>query len=58
MAKAAKPMREWRITMIAAKSKYVGRVEAADEQSAIEKAMQEFKISEAQRFKLVAEPID
>ena len=56
--KAAKPVREWRISAIGAKSKYIGRVEAADEKSAIEKAIEEFNIDPARRFRLIAEPVE
>ena len=58
MAKAAKPPREWRISIMRAKVQYVGLVEAADKESAIDKAMDEFKIGKAQRFRLIAEPVD
>ena len=50
-------LREWRISIIRAKTVYVGRVMAHDEAAAIEKAMEEFKIDEAQRFRLVAQPV-
>jgi hypothetical protein len=58
MAKKPAPPREWRISMIGAKVKYIGRVEATDEQSAIDKAMDEFKIEPARRFRLVAQPVE
>jgi hypothetical protein len=48
MAKAPKkPLREWRITLIRAKGEYLGRVEAPDAESAIERAIAEFNIDEA-----------
>jgi len=37
--KAAKPPRKWRVSVVGAKSKYIGRVMAPDEASAIEKAV-------------------
>ena len=58
MAKAAKPPREWRISVIGAKSKYIGRVMATDAEAAIAKAMEEFSIDPARRFRLVAEPVE
>ena len=54
----AKPLREWRVSLIGAKSKYIGRVEAADAESAIVKAAEEFRIDPARRFRLVAEPVE
>jgi len=53
-----KPLREWRISLIGAGIKYVGRVEAADAESAIAKAAEEFRIEPARRFRLVAEPVE
>jgi len=44
--------------VIGAKSKYIGRVEAPDAKSAIEKAMEEFKIDPARRFRLIAGPVE
>jgi hypothetical protein len=63
IAMARKPttpakLREWRISLIGAGIKYVGRVEAADAESAIDKAMEEFRIEPARRFRLVAEPVE
>jgi hypothetical protein len=60
MAKAHKPLppREWRISLIGAGTKYIGRVEAANAESAIDKAMEEFRIDAARRFRLVAEPVE
>jgi hypothetical protein len=56
--KPDKPTREWRISVIGAKSKYIGRVEARDEASAIDKAVEEFNIDPARRFRLIAEPVE
>jgi len=56
--KAAKPLREWRISLIGAKAKYVGRVEASDAEVAIDKAMEEFNIDPARRSRLIAEPVE
>jgi hypothetical protein len=53
-----RPTREWRVSLIGAKSKYIGRVEAADAESAIDKAMEEFRIEPARRFRLIAEPVE
>jgi hypothetical protein len=48
MAKGVKkPLREWRVSLIGAKSKYIGRVVAADAESAIDKAMEEFRTDAA-----------
>ena len=58
MAKAAKPLREWDVSIIGAKAKYVGRVLAADAEDAIAKAAEEYKIDPARRFRLVAEPVE
>ena len=59
MAKAPKkPLREWRITLIRAKGEYLGRVEAPDAESAIERAIAEFNIDEANRSRLIAQPVE
>jgi len=59
MAKnAAKPLRAWRITLIRKKGQYLGRVEAADPEAAIERAIAEFEIEEAHRSRLVAQPVE
>jgi hypothetical protein len=55
---AKKPLREWRISVIGAGIKYIGRVEAADAEAAIDKAMEEFRIDPARRFRLIAEPVE
>ena len=54
----AKPLREWRVSLIGAKAKFIDRVEAADAEAAIDKAIKEFKIEPARRFRLVAEPVE
>ncbi len=51
-------MREWRISLIGAGIKYVGRVEAPDAEAAIDKAMAEFRIEPARRFRLVTQPVE
>jgi len=55
---AALTLREWRISIIGAGTKYLGRVEAPDAESAIAKAAEEFKIDEARRFRLIAQLVD
>jgi hypothetical protein len=54
----AKPLREWRISIIGAKVNYLGRVEASDEEAAIDKAMKEFQIDEAHCSRLIAQPVE
>jgi hypothetical protein len=58
MPKATKPLREWRITLLRAKGQYLGRVEATDAESAIERGIQEFKIDEVHRSRLIAQPVE
>jgi hypothetical protein len=58
MAASKKPLQLWRISVIGAKSKYIGRVMAADNETAIDKATEEFAIDPARRFRLVAEAIE
>ena len=54
----AKALREWDISVIrGAKASYLGRVVAADKESALDKAMKEFKIEPARRFRLIADPV-
>lgn len=53
-----KPLQMWRITLIRAKGQYLGRVEAPDAESAIERAIEEFGIDEAHRSRLIAEPVE
>ncbi len=50
-----KPLREWRVSLIGAKSKYVGRIAAADAESAVAKAAEEFGVEPARRFRLIAQ---
>jgi hypothetical protein len=52
-----KPLREWRITLIRAKGIYLGRVQAPDAETAIERAIAEFDVPEAQRSRLIAQPV-
>jgi hypothetical protein len=55
--KKAKTAQHWRVTLLkGTPAKYVGRVEAADRQSAIDQAAKIYRIDEALKFKLVAEP--
>ena len=53
-----KPLREWRITLIRAKGKHLGRVMAPDAESAIERAIAAFGIDEAHRARLIAQPVE
>jgi hypothetical protein len=53
-----KPRREWRITLIRKKGQYLGRVEAPDAETAIERAIEEFGIDEAHRSRLIAQPVE
>ena len=55
---SAEPVREWPITLIRAKGQYLGRVEAPDAESAIERAIAEFNIDEAHRSRLIAQPME
>jgi hypothetical protein len=50
--------REWRITLVRHKGQYLGRVEAPDEATAIKIAIEEFKVPEAQRTRLIAQPVE
>jgi hypothetical protein len=58
MPSPKKPLREWRITLIPKKGQYLGRVEAPDAATAIERAMAEFDIDEAHRSRLIAQPVE
>jgi hypothetical protein len=51
-----KPLREWRILIMRDRSHYLGRVVASDKEAAIDRAMEEFRIEPARRFRLIAEP--
>jgi hypothetical protein len=53
-----KSLREWRITLVRAKGQYLGRVEAPDAETAIERAIAEFNIDEAHRSRLIATPVE
>lgn len=44
--------------MIRDKAHYLGRVTATDEESAIDEAVEAFKIEPARRFRLIAEPVE
>jgi hypothetical protein len=57
MPSPKQPLREWRITLIPKKARYLGRVEAPDAATAIEHAMAEFDLDEAHRSRLVAQPV-
>jgi hypothetical protein len=59
MSKAnKKPLRQWRITLVRAKGQYLGRVEAPDAETAIARAIDEFHVDEAQRSRLIAQPVE
>lgn len=58
MAKQPTKLREWRISILRDKAHYLGRVVAPDRQAAIDKAMEEFRIEPARRFRLIAEPVE
>ena len=58
MKKPQKPMRNWRIIVIRAKGHTLGRVRAPDAETAIKLAIEEFKVPEAQRSRLIAQPIE
>jgi hypothetical protein len=58
MPKQPTKLREWRISIMREKVRYLGRVVAADKESAIDKAMEEFRIEPARRFRLIAEPVE
>jgi hypothetical protein len=52
-----KPLREWRISILRDKVHYLGHIVAPDDREAvIDKAMQEFGIEPARRFRVIAEP--
>jgi hypothetical protein len=40
------------------RSHYLGRVVAPDEEAAIDKAMEEYRIEPARRFRLIAAPVE
>jgi hypothetical protein len=53
-----KPNREWQITLMRKKGHYLGRVEAPDAETAIERAVEEFQVDEAHRSRLIAQPVE
>ena len=59
--KSTKPketMRRWRIILVRAKGQRLGTVEAPDVDSAIKIAIAEFSVAEAQRSRLIAQPVE
>jgi len=60
LRKPATPKRlgEWRITLVRKNGQYLGRVEAADAESAIKQAVEEFQVDPAHWSRLIAQPID
>lgn len=54
MKRAAKPV-QWRIVRLAGKAKFIGYVQASDQEEALKKAYEEFKIPERERFKIGAQ---
>lgn len=53
------PVRTWRVSLIGkSPMKYLGRYDAPDQRGAIDAAAKENRISEAAKFKLVAERAD
>jgi phosphomannomutase len=54
MARKPTLLREWRVSIIREKIQYLGRVVAPDKEAAIEKAMEEFRIEPARRFRVFA----
>jgi hypothetical protein len=40
------------------KARYLGRVVATDKEAAIDKAMEEFRIEPARRFRLIVVPVE
>jgi hypothetical protein len=54
----SKPPREWRVSIMRDKVHYLGQIVAPDDKdAAIDKAMQEFGIEPARRFRVIAEPV-
>jgi hypothetical protein len=53
-----KPLREWRVSIIREKIQYLGRVAAPDKEAAIARAMEEFRIEPARRFRLIVVPVE
>jgi len=55
--KKSKQTRQWRVVLLkSSPARYLGRVEAADQQSAIDEAVKTFGIRETLKFKLLAVP--
>jgi hypothetical protein len=54
----SKPPREWRILILRDRTHYLGRVVAADNEAAIDRAMGEFRIDAANRFRRIVEPAE
>jgi Fe2+ transport system protein FeoA len=50
-----KQLREWRVSIMRDKVHYLGRVVASDGEGAIDRAMEEFGIEPARRFRVIAE---
>ena len=57
-AKSAGAVRQWRITLVRAKGQYLGRVEAPDAETAIAEAIRIYSVPEAQRSRLIAQPVE
>jgi hypothetical protein len=51
-------VREWRVSIIREKIQYLGRVLAPDKEAAIARAMEEFHIEPARRFRLIVMPVE
>jgi hypothetical protein len=51
-------VREWRVSIIREKIQYLGRVAAPDKEAAIARAMEEFRIEPARRFRLIVVPVE
>jgi len=56
--KSGDAARQWRITLVRAKGKYLGRVEAPDAETAIAAAIRIYSVPEAQRSRLIAQPVE
>jgi hypothetical protein len=51
------PLREWRISIMRERVRYLGPV-ATDKEGAIDKAMEEVRIEPARRFRLIVVPVE
>jgi hypothetical protein len=58
MARKPTLVREWRVSIIREKIRYLGRVAAPDKETAIARAMEGFRIEPARRFRLIVVPVD